>query len=141
LVHIERQYRAAAGERRRVIHGPLIDELAITRRPGDQHPARAAALGFAHCREFCAPAVDAAEISVQRVFQSALRRAFLTEPREEELVKYHRCGRIRPRAFKAVNYEPWRFCKIELGERRGDRIEQIDRTAVIILVMTDDQPL
>src|SRR5207244_6537721 len=34
LVHIERQYWAAAGERRRMVQGPLIDELAVARRPG-----------------------------------------------------------------------------------------------------------
>src|SRR5215469_16864064 len=39
LVHIERQNRAGAGERRGVVHGPLIDELAIARRPSEQHPA------------------------------------------------------------------------------------------------------
>src|SRR5208283_5680864 len=45
LVHIERQDRAPAGERRRVVHRPLVDELVVARRPGQQYPSRAAALG------------------------------------------------------------------------------------------------
>jgi hypothetical protein len=38
LIHIERQDRAAAGKRRRMVHGPLVGELAVAGRPGQQHP-------------------------------------------------------------------------------------------------------
>src|SRR5437868_2263867 len=84
LVHIEREDRLAAGERRRVVHRPLVDELAVARRPGQQHPAGAAALRLSHCREFGGPSRDAAEITDERVAQTAFGFAALAERGEED---------------------------------------------------------
>src|SRR5271165_5027625 len=63
-----------------MVHGPLIEELAVARRPGEQHPTRAAALRFTHSGEFGAPTIDAPEIAGERVAQLALRA--LSSPSE-----------------------------------------------------------
>src|SRR5438105_9804406 len=85
LVHIECQDRASAGERRRVVHRPLIDKLAIARRPGEQHPTRTAALRFAHSREFGSPAIEGPEIADERVAHLALWRALVPKRGDDQL--------------------------------------------------------
>ena len=39
LVHVERQDRGASRQCMTMVGRPLIDELAITRKPGQQHPS------------------------------------------------------------------------------------------------------
>ena len=97
--------------------------------------------GFAHRREFGAPAIDAAEIAGQRVAQLALGRALLAERGEKEFVQDHRIARDQLLALETVDHEAGRCCEIELGELCGDCIETVDRAAVIVLVMADDELL
>src|SRR5262245_66163870 len=52
LVHIEREDWRAARQCVAMVGRPLIDELAIARRPRQQHPSRAAAERLAHRDEF-----------------------------------------------------------------------------------------
>src|SRR5712691_9566364 len=66
LVHVEREDRLPAGQRRRVVHRPLTDKPAIARRPGHQHPARSTALRPTHRGKLGTPAIDAAEIAHER---------------------------------------------------------------------------
>src|SRR6516165_9467985 len=70
LVHIERQDRRAARERVAMVRRPLVDELAVARRPRQQHPAGAAAERLAHGDELGPPALERAEIAREGVAQS-----------------------------------------------------------------------
>jgi hypothetical protein len=119
----------------------LIDQLAVARRPGEQHPPRTAALRFAHSGEFSAPAIEAPEIAGERVVQFAFRRALVTKRGEEQLMQDHRVARDQLLAFETVDRETGRFCEIELGELRRDRVEAIDGATAIIFVMADEQLL
>jgi hypothetical protein len=110
---------------------------------GDQvsSTARTAALRLAHCREFGLPATEAPEIAGERLAQLAFRRALVTKRGKEHLVQDHRVARDKLLALETVEHETRRFCEIKLGELRRDRIEAIDRAAIIIFVMTDEQLL
>src|SRR5215472_10880233 len=141
LIHVECEDRLAAGERRRVVHRPLIDELGVARRPSEQHPSRATALCLAHRGEFSPPAIDAPKIAGERVAQLAFRRALVTERGEEQLMEDRRVARDQLLAFETVDHKTGRFREIKFGELRRDGIEAIDRTTVIVFVMTDDQLL
>src|SRR6516165_10009450 len=55
FVHIERQNWRAASQRMAMIGRPLVDELAITWRPRQQHPSRAAAERLSHGDKLGAP--------------------------------------------------------------------------------------
>src|SRR5215203_3374614 len=77
LVHVEREDRHATGERVRMIRGPLIDELAITRRPGQERPSRATRERLAHCDELRAPALIRTEVPSERLFQCETRLTLL----------------------------------------------------------------
>src|SRR5262245_29987355 len=48
LVHIERENRRATRQGMAMVRRPLVDELAVARRPRQQHPAGATAERFAH---------------------------------------------------------------------------------------------
>src|SRR5437764_6152976 len=69
LVHVQRENRNAPGQSVAVICGPLIDELLVARRPGQQHPAGSAGQRLAHCDKLTSPPVDRSEISRQCFFQ------------------------------------------------------------------------
>jgi len=73
--------------------------------------------------------------------QLAFRRALVTKRGEEQLVQDHRVIRDQLLAFETVDHETGRFREIKFGEPRRDCIEAIDRTTVIVFVMTDDQLL
>src|SRR5205814_5212710 len=83
--HYENNYGGAVNR----LHCPLIDELVVAQRPSQQHPSRAATLRFAHGREFSAPAIDASEITGERVAQLAFRRALFIKRGKEQLVQDH----------------------------------------------------
>ena len=63
LVHVERENRRAAGQRMAVVGCPLIDKLAVARRPRQQHPARAAAERLSHRDEFRSPALIGSKVA------------------------------------------------------------------------------
>src|SRR5260221_244788 len=84
LIHVEREDRPAARERMAVVGCPLIDEIAIACRPGEEHPTGAAAERFAHRDEFRTPAFVRAERPRQLLFEGVPRLALLAEPIEEE---------------------------------------------------------
>src|SRR5947209_20220337 len=69
LIHVECENWLTAGEGRRVIGGPGINEALVARIPVQQYPAGAAALGLAHRDKFGSPPVDATEIAGQRLSQ------------------------------------------------------------------------
>jgi hypothetical protein len=94
LVHIERKDRLPASKGRRMVHGPLIDELPVARRPAQQHPARAAAQRLSDRREFGPPVLYAFEVARQRFTEDALGFATRAERRKEKFMQNHRIGRI-----------------------------------------------
>src|SRR6187455_602279 len=65
LVHVEREYRRCARKRVAMVGSPLIDQLAIARRPRQQHPAGAAAERLAHGDKFGLPALAGAKVARQ----------------------------------------------------------------------------
>src|SRR5262245_44016796 len=90
LVHVEHEHRPTAGERGRVVGGPLIYEPLVARRVGKDHPPRAAALRLAHGGELGAPALDAAKIACDGVHEATAGRAATAETIEVDLVQNHR---------------------------------------------------
>jgi hypothetical protein len=139
LVHIEREDRLAAGERRRVVHCPLIEELAVVRRPGEQHPSRPAALRLPHRGKFRAPAIDTAEIAGQRIAQLPFRLALAAQRGEKELAQDHRVRRDQLFALQAIDDKDRRGSEVEFCELRRDGVQPPDRAAIIVLVMAEDQ--
>ena len=103
LVHIERQNRCCARQGVAMVGGPLVHELAIARRPGEQNPAGAAAESLSHRHEFRAPAFVRAEVAGQRLFQTCIRLALVTEPVKEQLMQDHGIHRDQLFAFEAVD--------------------------------------
>src|SRR5262249_46519012 len=91
--------------------------------------------------KFSPPAIEAPEIAGERVAQLAFRRALVTERGEKQLMQDHRVARDQLLAFETVDHETGRFREIEFGELRRDGIEAIDRTTVIVFIMTDEQLL
>src|SRR6266571_146359 len=124
-----------------MIRRPLVDELAVARRPREQHPSGAAAERFAHRHELRSPALERSEIARQRVAQRRTRFALVAEAVEEQLVQDHRVHRDELLAFESINEKAGGLRVIELGELLVDQIEAFHRPAVIILVVADDQPL
>src|SRR6516225_1773372 len=96
---------------------------------------------LAHRGKFSPPAIEASEIADERVSELAFRRALLTKRGEEQLMQDHQVARDELLAFETVDHETGRFREIEFGKLRLDRIEPVDRTTVIVFVMTDDQLL
>jgi len=87
FVHVEHQHGTSAGERRRVIGGPLVDEPPVARRIGEDHLAGAAAFRLAHGGELRQPPLEAAEVMRDRVGEGA------TEAVEIDFVQDHRVRR------------------------------------------------
>src|SRR5262245_48212127 len=63
LGHIESETRHAARQRVAMVCRPRVEELAVARRPRQQHPAGAAAEGFAHGHELGSPTLEGSEIA------------------------------------------------------------------------------
>src|SRR5512136_1674406 len=105
LVHIEREDRCAAGERVAMIRRPLINELAIARRPGQQHPARTAAKRFPHSDELRPPALIRAKIACKRIAQNRRWFALISKPVKKQLVQDHRVHRDELLALETVDKE------------------------------------
>ena len=124
-----------------MIRRPLIDEPAVTRRPRQQHPSGAAAERFAHRPELRSPTLERSEILRQRVAQRRTRFALVAEAVEEQLVKDHRVHRDELLAFESVDEKASGLRVIERGKLFVDLVEAFHRPAVIVLVVTDDQPL
>src|SRR5262245_49468098 len=141
LVHVEGENRRTACEAVRVVRGPLIDELAVARRIGEQHPAGSTAHRFAHGDELGAPSLDTAEVTGQSVAQRPIGLSTLTEAIEIELVQDHGVRRDQLFALESIDDEHWRRGDVESRELSNDRVETLHRTAVVVLVVTHDQLL
>src|SRR5262245_15192738 len=120
---------------------PLIDELAITWRPRQQHPSGPAAERLAHRDEFRPPALVGSEIPRQRVPQGGARLALVPEPVEEQLMQDHRIHGDELLALEAVDEKAGGGRVIEPGELLVNQVKAFDRPAIIVLVVADDQPL
>src|SRR6266487_7003353 len=105
-----------------MVRGPLIDELAIARRPRQQYPSRAAAECFSHCDEFSTPALESSEIAGNRIAQSGPRLALIAESIKEQLVQNHRIGRDQLFALEPVDQEAGSFVEFELRKLFIDEI-------------------
>ena len=141
LVHVERQDRRAAGQRVTMVGCPLIDQLAITRRPRQQYPSRAAAERFSHGDEFGAPTLERSKIADDGLAQRGFRIALIAQPVKEQLVQDHRIHRDQLFALKSVDQETGGFVEFELLELFGDKVEALNCAAIIVLLMADDEPL
>src|SRR5262245_48465296 len=108
---------------------PLVDELAVARRPRQQHPAGAAPERFAHGDELRPPALERTEIAPQGVVQAWAGFTLLAQPIEEQLVQDHRIHRDELLALEAVNEKAGGLDVIEVGELFPDQVEALDRPA------------
>src|SRR5262249_17949366 len=73
--------------------------------------------------------------------QVRTRFALVAEAVKEQLVQDHRVHRDKLLALEPVNEKAGGLRIIELGKLLVDLVEAFHRPAVIILVVTDDQPL
>src|SRR5215472_3361509 len=124
-----------------MVRGPLIDQLAIARRPRQQYPSGAAAQCFSHSNEFGTPALESPEILRNRVAQGWPRLALIAESVKEQLMQDHRIGRDQLFALQPVDQETSGFIEFELRKLFVDEIEPLNRAAVIVFIVADDEPL
>src|SRR4051794_4831339 len=104
---------------------PLIDELAVARRPGLQHPARAAAERLAHGDELGPPALDRPEIPRKTLQQSAIRFTLLPKPIEEQLMEDHRVHRNQLLPLEPADQKTLSLDVIERGQLLLDQSEAL----------------
>ena len=137
LVHVQRQQRHAAGQRVRVVGRPLVDQRALARLEHQQHPARAATQRLAHRDELVAPALDAAEVGLQRQLHGRLHRLAVTaQAGEVQLVQQHRVGGDQLFALQAVELEARHASANGVGgELRANGVEPLHGAAVVVLVV------
>src|SRR5262249_59983970 len=124
-----------------MVRGPLVNQVAVARRPRQQYPSGAATQCFSHRNEFGTPALESTEITRDRIAQSGPRLALIAESVKEQLTQDHRIGRDQLFALESVNQETSGFVEFELRKLFIDEIQPFDGAAVIIVVMADDQPL
>src|SRR6266487_4452229 len=139
FIHIEGEDRRAAGQCMAVIRRPLIDQLAVARRPRQKHPAGAPAQRLPHRRELGMPPFIRAEVTRQSCSKHGARLAWLSEAVEVELVEDHRIGGDEFLTFESIHDEHRRSREIELRQLHSNGVESLDRPAVVVLVMADDQ--
>ena len=115
LVHVEGEDRSRACQHMGVVGGPLVDQPAGARRPGEDHPAGAAGLRFRHRGERTQPALDRAEVADESLGQRAGREALsaAAEAVEMDLVQDHRVLRDQRLAAEAVDDEAGLGCEIQ----------------------------
>src|SRR5262245_1716161 len=102
LVHVGCEDRRTSGQRVAMVRGPLIDQLAVTRGPGQQNPTRTAAERLAHCDKFRTPALMGAKVVCQRLPQRRARFTFSTQAVKEQFVQDHRIRGYELLALEAV---------------------------------------
>src|SRR5215831_18229028 len=141
LVHVECQDWRTTGERVAVIRRPLIYEFSIMRGPRQQDPARAAAKRLSHRNEFGSPALVRTKITRDGVPQSCSRVALVAESIEKQLVQNHRVHRNELLALETVDHEAWRAVEIQFGKFFLNQVQAFYGTAVIVLVVADNQTL
>src|SRR5207247_263595 len=124
-----------------MVRCPLVEELAVAWRPRQQHPSGAAAERLAHGHEFRPPALERSKIPSQCVPQIRTRFALIPEPVEEQLMQDRRVHRDELLALETVDEKAGGLRVIEFGELFLYQVETLDRPAVIIVVMADNQPL
>src|SRR5213595_2311737 len=97
-----------------MVRGPLVDQLAIARRPGKQYPSGAAAQCFSHSNEFGTPPLESSEIARNRIAQSRFQLALIAESVKEQLMQDHRIHRDQLLALEAVDQETSGFVEFEV---------------------------
>src|SRR5690349_12758406 len=108
-----------------MVRRPLVDELAVARRPRQQHPSRAAAERLAHGHELRSPALERAEIPRQRLAQRSSRLALLAKAIEKQLVQNHRIHRDELLTLDTIDEKACGFRVIELGELFSIRLRRL----------------
>src|SRR6476660_9112599 len=141
LVHIECQDWRTTGERMAVVRRPLIDKLSIVRRPRQQNPARAAAKRLSHRHEFGSPALIRTKITRYGVPQRCSWFTLFAQSVEKLLVQNHRVHRDELLALETIDKEAWRAIVIQFGKFFLNQVQALYGTAVIVLVMADNQTL
>src|SRR6266581_4184679 len=141
LVHVERQYRRAMREALCMVGRPLVQQDPVSMQIRQQHPARAAAQRFAHRDEFRLPALDTAEVTRQRGRQRAVGQRASPKVGKVKLVQDHRVRRDELLPLQAIDNKHGGARKIDLLELSGNRAEPFHRSAIIVVVMTEDQLL
>jgi hypothetical protein len=126
----------------RVVGRPLVHERAFPRLEHQQHPAGAAAERLAHGHELLAPALDTAEVRLQR--ERHRRRHGLSpgaQAVEVQLVQEHGVGGNQLLALEAIDLEHGSRRKREFAELRPNGVEPLHGTAVVVLVVAANQLL
>src|SRR5215471_20523420 len=105
-----------------MVRGPLVDQLAVARRPRQQYPSGATAQCFSHSNEFGTPALESSEITRNRIAQSGPRLALIAESVKEQLMQDHRIGRDQLFALESVDQEAGSFVEFDLRKLLIDEI-------------------
>ena len=140
LVHVERKDRYAAGERLGVVAGILVDQASVARYMNEQDPAGAASQRVSHGDELAAPALDRPEITGKRRRKQFSRLPSVSaQACEVELVQEGRIERDQLLALERVDNVTWCAAEIERLELFGDRVQAIERAAVVVFIMALDE--
>src|ERR1700741_5023797 len=141
LVHIECQNWCATSQRVAVVRGPLIEELSIVRGPRQQNPAGPATERFSYRNEFGSPALIRTKIARDSVPQSCSWLALVAQPIEKQLVQNHGVHRDKLLALETIDEKAWCAVVIQFGKLFPNQVEALHCSAVIVLVMADNQTL
>src|SRR5262245_16240064 len=141
FVHVQGEDWRAPGQAMRVVRRPLVHQPPVAAGVRQQDPSRPPAHGLAHRDELGAPAFDAPKITREGLTQRRIGLAALAEAVEVQLVQNHRVHGDQLLALEPVDDEHGRRGHVERAELSGDGVEAPDRSAVIVLVVADEQSL
>ena len=128
-----------AGQSRRVVGRPGVDQPLVAGVPSQDHPARAAAFGLAHRDELRPPPLEGPEITGEGVGERRAGAAlFGTEPGKIDFMQDHRIGRDQFLALQPVYQVSGRLGVIEPGQLLGDLIEPFHRAGVVVGVVAGE---
>ena len=140
LVHVEHQKGLPEGARLRVIAGPVGAHLTALEVPRQDRPAASA--GETHtgeAKQFL-PARERSAGARNRICHRSTRMPVAAEVAEVELVQR---GRVRERQLALLERSDQKRRRV-LGNPRQfllGAVQVLDRAAIVVLVVRDDQPL
>ena len=149
LVHVDCEDRRRSRQAVRMIGRPLVDQPAQALGPREDHPARSSGQRLCHRGKLGLPGHDPAEVTLQRLRESGRRLhtpdrriiALSTEGIEIELVQHDGARSNQLFALEPVDLEGGRALPIQTRKPLSNGVQPPQRAAVVVDVMTDEQPL
>src|SRR5262249_22940079 len=102
---------------------------------------RASAKRLSHRHEFGSPALMRTKITRDRIPQSCSRLALIAKPIEKQLVQNHGIHGDELFALETIDEKPWRAVVVQFGKVFLNQVQALHCSAVIVLVVADNQTL